>query len=67
MAVQASTYYVFRKLPEGQYRSVAETDSFEDAPFRWMLLEAESPGSYAVYNTFSGKRVESVPSVAYPC
>jgi len=67
MAVQASRYRVFRRLPDGRYLCVGEAQSLEDAQFRWMLLEAEYPGSYAVYNSFSGKRVESLPWVAYPC
>jgi len=67
MALQPSKYCIFQRLPDGQYLRVAETEDFEDAQFRWMLLEAESPGKYAVYNTFSGKRVESLPCVAYPC
>lgn len=67
MFAPASSYCIFRRLPDGQYLRVAETENLQDAQFQWMLLEAEAPGTYAVYNTYSGKRVESFPWVAYPC
>lgn len=60
-----STYCIVEKQPDGSYEVLESIIGLEQAQIALLLLEEISPAPLLMFNSVSGKRVQSTPWVPY--